>query len=275
MFSFITHRPLWLNILTGLLLALIVFLIFILSLNWLTHHNESKTVPAVVGKSFTEAQSILDKNGFAMEVQDSIYVDTAKPLSVLKQVPEDGEIIKINRTVYVVINRAVPPLVEIPVARGFSFRTMVMELTNRGLKIGDTSYKPSFDRDAVLEMRYDGQLITSGMKIPMGSSIDMVLGSGVGNEKFVVPTLVGMTFCEAKELIESHGLAIGSIIILGAPIKDTCGAYIYQQKPVKYDADGKFQYIRTGQTIDVFLQLEKPVIDSVAVPLQQPDQEEH
>jgi len=106
MFKFITHRPLWLNMLTGVLLAVAILFIFIFSLNWLTHHDESKTVPSVAGKSFEEAEEILEKAGFEVEIQDSIYVDTVKPLKVLRQVPEADEMVKVNRTVYLTINRA-------------------------------------------------------------------------------------------------------------------------------------------------------------------------
>jgi beta-lactam-binding protein with PASTA domain len=63
MLKFITHRPLWLNILVGLLLAVGIFALFVLSLKWLTHHNVSKTVPYVTGKSFEEAESILERQG--------------------------------------------------------------------------------------------------------------------------------------------------------------------------------------------------------------------
>ncbi len=263
MFKFITHRPLWLNILTGVLLSVAIFFVFVLSLKWCTHHDESKAVPSVVGKSYNEAEKILDKAGFEVEIQDSVYVDTLKPLSVTRQVPEDGEMVKVNRTVYLTINRAMPPLVDMPNLISFSYRSAEMELTNRGLKVGDISYRSSFDKDAVLEMRYDGNVIVPGTKIRMGSSISLVLGSGVGTEKFIVPTLKGMTFCDARTLIQSNGLIIGSIIILpGSGVTDTCSAYIYKQNPERYDGEKKLQYIRTGQTIDVWLQAEKPVTDS-------------
>jgi eukaryotic-like serine/threonine-protein kinase len=264
MFKFITHRPLWLNILTGLLLALIIFLIFIFSLNWLTHHNESKTVPSVVGKSFEEAKKILDKAGFETEIQDSIYVDTVKPMKVLKQVPESEEVVKINRTVYLTINRAVPPMIEMPNLVGFSYRSAQMELVNMGLRVGDTVYQPNFARNSILEQRYKGNIIAPGTKLQMGSVISFVLGSGVGNEKFVVPFLVGMRFGDAKALIESHGLMIGSVRAPG--VSDTMNAYINWQNPERFDVDKKFQYIRTGQTMDVILQTEKPIIDSVSNP---------
>ena len=81
MFKFITHRPLWVNILAGIVLAVIIFFIFIFSLNWFTHHDQSKTVPPVTGKSFEDAKELLEKAGFEVEIQDSIYVDTAKAIA--------------------------------------------------------------------------------------------------------------------------------------------------------------------------------------------------
>ena len=266
--KYITQRPLWINILIGLLLALIVFLIFVFSLNWITHHDESKTVPSVAGKSLSEATNILDKAGFEVEIQDSIYVDSVPPMRVLRQVPEDGDVVKVNRTVYLTINRAVPPMVEMPNLVGFSFRSAEMELVNMGLKVGDTIYKADFARNSVLEQRYQGDIIKPGTKIRMGSSIAFVLGTGVGNEKFIVPSLIGMTFCDAKRLIESRGLVMGAPVV-GAGVTDTCRAYIHKQNPERFDEDKKLQYMRTGQTIDVWLETDKPVTDSLSVPSQE------
>ena len=266
MFKFITHRPLWLNLLTGVLLAVAILFIFIFSLNWLTHHDESKTVPSVAGKSFEEAQKILENAGFEVEIQDSIYVDTVKPLKVLKQVPDADETVKVNRTVYLTINRAVPPQIEMPNLVGFSYRSAEMELKNMGLRVGDTVYRTDFAKNSVLEQHYKGSIIAPGTKIRMGSVISFVLGSGVGNEKFVVPQLVGMRFCDARTLIEQHGLTMGSVLP-NADVTDTCNAYIYWQNPERYDEDKKFRYIRTGQLMDVKLQLDKPVSDSSGVSL--------
>lgn len=264
MFKFITHRPLWLNLLTGALLAIVILFIFIFSLNWLTHHDESRTVPSVTGRSFKEATEILNKAGFDVEIQDSIYVDTVKPLKVLKQVPEADEVVKVNRTVFLTINRAVPPMVPMPNLVGYSIRSAEMELQNIGLRMGDTTYRADFARNSVLEQRYNGDVIAAGTKIRMGSTISFVLGSGVGNEKFIVPQLIGMRFCDAKSMIESNGLMFGSIVATG--ISDTCNAYIYWQNPERYNDEKKFQYIRTGQTMDVKLQIDQPVTDSTALP---------
>jgi beta-lactam-binding protein with PASTA domain len=264
MFKFITHRPLWVNVLAGIAIALILFFVFIFSLNWFTRHDQSMTVPQVTGKSFDEAKQFLQKAGFEVEIQDSIYADTAKALQVLKQVPEPDEQVKVNRTVYLTINRSVPPMVEMPNLVGYSYRSAEMALKNSNLRVGDTSFKADFAKNAVLEQHYNGSIIGPGTKVRMGSKIALVLGNGVGDRQFVVPSLIGMTYGQAKSLLTAHGLGFGAVIASG--IEDTVNAYIYKQRPERFDDEKRFRYIRSGQLMDIFLQTEKPVLDTLAAP---------
>jgi eukaryotic-like serine/threonine-protein kinase len=260
-FKFITHRPLWANILAGVVLTIIIFFIFIFLLKWCTHHNESKSVPSVTGKTIFEAEKILENAGFLVKIQDSVYTDTSKPLMVIKQVPEADELVKVNRIVFLTINRAVPPSVEMPNLVGASIRSAEMILKNVNLKMGKTSYEPSFAKDAVLKQLYNGGPISPGTKVKMGSTISLVLGSGIGETQFVVPSLVGKKFCEARQLLQANGLNFGSIVAIG--ITDTCNAYIYRQAPERFKEDKSPNFIRSGQLMDVWLQEEPPQIDPV------------
>src|SRR5437773_12559208 len=114
MLKYVTHRPLWVNILVAVLFAMVIFILLVLSLDLCTHHSRAKTVPSVVGKTFDEAKQILDKEGFDIIIQDSVYVDTLKPTAVVKQIPEADAVVKVNRTVYLTLNQAQPPLVAMP-----------------------------------------------------------------------------------------------------------------------------------------------------------------
>jgi len=257
MVKFITHRPLWANIVTALVLAIVVFAVFILSLNFLTHHGRSRTVPLVVGKTFEQAEKILDKEGFDIVIQDSLYVDSLPPLAILKQVPESDAVVKVNRTVYLTLNRSTPPMIDMPNLIGYSFRNAEMNLSNAGLRVGDTVYKPDFAKNSVLDQLYNGEHITPGTKIRMGSAVTLVLGTGVGETQFSVPNLVGWTFGDAKAKLEDNGLNI--LVAQADPsITDTASAYIYKQDPPRFDEEGKVLRIRTGQLISVWLTSEKP-----------------
>lgn len=255
--EFITGRPLWFNILIGLLVGLSLFALFLLLLGPITRHGKASIVPSVTGKNLAEAEFILDKAGFDIEILDSVYVDTMKPLTVIRQLPDADEIVKSNRTILLIVSRAIPPLIEMPNLVGYSYRNAEMVLKNMDLKIGDTTFKPDFARNAVLEQLYNGEQIRPGQQIRKGSTISLVLGDGIGKKEFVVPVITGMTYCDAKSVLESNGIVIGAIVA-DANVTDTCAAWIYKQNPEKYDEERRILRIRPGQTMDVWLQVDKP-----------------
>ena len=261
MFQFITKKPLWMNLLAGLILMVVLLFILSTCLGPLTRHGKNKTVPNVVGKSFEEAQKILNNSGFDVEVQDSIYSDTTAKGNVLRQVPDGDATVKISRTVYLTINRRVPPLVEMPNLKDFSLRNAELQLKNMGLRIGDTSFVHDFAKNTVQEQNYRGKPIEPGTKIQQGSAIDLVLSDGLGETEFTVPNLVGMTFNQAKGFLESNGLSFLSIIP-DPDVVDTASAYIYWQDPPRMGEDGKRIKIRSGQTMNVRLSFIRPAIDS-------------
>ncbi len=258
MFKFITHRPLWVNLITAVVLAVVFFIVFILSLNFLTNHGRSRNVPLVVGKTFAEAARILDKEGFDIVIQDSVYVDTLPPLAIIKQVPESDAVVKVNRTVYLTLNRSKPPMIDMPNLIGYSFRNAEMNLSNAGLKVGDTTYRADFAKNSVLDQLYSGDHIAPGTKIRMGSSVALVLGTGVGETQFAVPNLIGWTYSEAKARVEPKGI---NLLVLSANgVTDTLNAYIVDQQPKRYNEEGEALIIHTGQFINVKLAVEKPAV---------------
>ena len=269
MFQFITGKSLWLNLLAGFILMVLLLFLLSIILGPCTRHGKNKIVPNVVGKSYEEAEKILSNSGFDIEVQDSIYTDTTAKGTVLRQVPEGDANVKISRTVYLTINRHVPPTVEMPNLIGFSFRNAELQLKNMGLRIGDTIFKPDFAKNSVLEQRYhNGNAIPPGTKIQQSTLVDLVLGNGVGDIEFSVPNLIGMRFGDAKAFLESNGLSF--LVVLTDPeVTDTLNAFIRVQTPPRMGDDGKRIKIRSGQTMDVILSLERPVIDTLAQNLPQ------
>ena len=262
MFSFITKKPLWVNLLAGMVLGLLLFGAFLFSLGWLTDHGKSSTVPSLAGKSLDEAKIILEKAGFDWEVQDSVYVDTVPPLQVVKQIPDADEVVKSNRTILLIIRSVEPPLVEMPNLIGYSFRNAEVVLGTMDLKVGDTLFRPDFARNAVLEQRYNGSVITAGTKIRKGSSITLVLGDGLGDQPIEVPALVGLSYEEAKALLDSSGLSFGAIV-LDPAVRDTLSGFVYRQSPSTLDEDKLPATIRPGQLIDIWLQSQRPSRDTL------------
>jgi beta-lactam-binding protein with PASTA domain len=113
-------------------------------------------------------------------------------------------------------------------------------------------------KNSVLEQLYKGERIKPGTKIRMASVIDLVLGTGIGNDEFSVPDLFGMPFQEARVMMESNGLTL-TIVGVDPDVSDTASSYVNRQQPEKFTADLRVNRIRQGQNIDVWLTGQRPV----------------
>ena len=273
MFRFLNNKPLWFHLILALGLVFLLLFLFVLSLDWITKHGESNTVPAVTGNTLDEVESILEDKDFEIVVQDSVYYDSIPPGMVLRQVPEADEVVKVNRTVYVTINRFVPPDVDLPKITGLSYRNAEMVLKNLGLRVGDTTFRTDFAKNTILEVLYRGRTALPGATVKMGSAIDLVIGSGIGDEAIQVPKLLGLTFEEARALLDAQGIILGAPVF-DANVRDSATAYVYKQRPAPTTANGRPLMMRAGQMIDLWMQTEMPNVDSLLklnrVPEEQP-----
>ncbi|RFM28880.1 PASTA domain-containing protein [Deminuibacter soli] len=267
MFKFITKKPFWVNLLVIVGIVLVLLLLFFSSLGILTRHNKNEKVPYVVGKNVEEARKILEARGFEVELQDSVYIDTTARLSVIRQAPEGDALVKANRTIYLTINRAVAPLVDMPDLKGFSYMSAKLYLQSLGLKLGDTSYTPDIAKNAVRDQLIAGKTIAPGTKVNMGTAVDLVLGSGVGDTEGNVPDLIGMTLAQARDYLSNLNVSISTVIPMGA-VTDTTNAFIVKQGPMPFtvQADGTQtpNKIRSGQLIDIWISATPPAKDSAA-----------
>ena len=256
MFKFITHKPLWANFLAALGLLLVLIIIFFLSLQWITGYGKTEKVPSVVGQNAIAAQKILEDKGFQVALQDSVYVDSVARLAVVKQSPEADALVKSGRTIYLTINRSLPPLVEMPNLIGFSVRSAEMYLQSLGLRLGEISYKPDMARNAVLEQLINDIAIKPGTKIALGSSVSFILGSGIGGAEIDVPNLVGLTLDQTKSFLATLSLNAGSIISIGT-ITDSAASFVVKQNPDIFlettPGIRTANKIKTGQLIDLYI----------------------
>jgi len=260
MIKYITSRPLWFNILVAIGGVFLLLVIFILLLGVITRHGKSKTVPYVVGKNINDVETQLSDAGFETVIQDSVFYDSLPPGIVIKQVPDADAVVKVNRTVYVIINRFVAPDISMPNIIGYSLRNAQYTLESMGLKLGDTTTRVDFAKNTVLEMSVNGKPLKAGDKVKIGSSVDLVIASGRGEDVISVPNLIGLSLTEARILLEQYGLSVGSIVPPNFPDREN--AFVYRQEPSRRAADGTIQRIRPGQLIDVWIQADKPILPS-------------
>jgi beta-lactam-binding protein with PASTA domain len=256
MFSSLTKKPLWINVLLGIGFSLLIFFLCFYLLSVWTNHGEYLRVPDVKGKTFQEASASLEKQGFDVVVQDSVYYDTIAPSVVYKQFPDPDATVKVNRTIYLTINRASAPLIDMPNLVGMSFRNAELELRSKGLKLGDTTFVPDIAKNAVKDQLFKGGSIKPGTKVAMGEKISLVLGAGIGNEEVPVPDLFGLPYMEALTLMEANGIDL--FVVLDPDLKDTTAGFVYWQNPERLGEDRRINRIRAGQMIDIKLSAVKP-----------------
>lgn len=252
MFSFITKRPLWVNIAAAAALTFLLIFIFLWMLGLITKHGEQLVVPDVLGKKTDEAIALLKKQGFDIQIQDSVYTDTAKAGVVLKQLPDPNATVKVNRTVFLTVNRLVPPMLEMPQLEGQTLRFALDMLTRNHLQLGDTIYRPNFMMGSVLEQQYNGVRIPEKAKIQWGSKITLIIGGGLGNRQIIVPGLVGMTYAEAIAVLQQEGIDLGAVVVNGV-IRDTAAAFVYRQNPERFNEEQQPNYIQAGQVMDLYI----------------------
>ena len=258
MFKFITHRSFGANLLAVVVVSLILLLAFIVLLRTFTRHNEVVKVPSVKGMNLAEATRTLQSMGFEVSVEDSAYRDNLPKLSVVYQSPDAGDEVKASRTVYLTVNRFIPPMIELPNLMGLQFKFAESSLSGYGLKLGDTTYKPDFARNTVLDMVVNGVSTKAGTKIPMGTVVSLVLGQGIAETQIPVPDLFGMRLTDARVVLEANGVLMGSVVPDG-DVSDTATAFIYRQTPAPVTSDGIQNLIHAGQAIDVYVGKQIPV----------------
>jgi len=214
-----------------------VVLIAFFSLGYYTRHGSGIPVPKLKGLTIDKAMDILKEQGFGYKI-DSVYVQDVAPGTIVEQDPDPGTNVKENRVIYLTMVTLQAPNVALPDLEQSNYREAIATISNYGLKVGDTTYRSDIARDRILEVRFGGQVIKPGTKIPKGSRIDLVLGDGEGASEVEIPELVNLDLDAARFAIKGAGLTVGIITYQGT-ITDSTNVVVVSQYPMKTDSLSK------------------------------------
>jgi len=212
-----------------------------------TNHGESLVVPDLKGMPIEKLDSVLAEHKLRYELNDSAYSNDFPPLTIVRQFPKEGSIVKENRKIYVSINRVSPPTVPIPDLVDRSRINAEVVLKSNELLRGKIIYERSYFLNLVTELRYKGQPIEAGVRVPKGSVIDLVVGDGNGSADFTIGNLVGDAYEQALYKISGWNLHLGTVEIPADG--DTTGVvpYVYKQLPLPGDS------VRVGDPVTLWL----------------------
>jgi beta-lactam-binding protein with PASTA domain len=236
-FEYIKSKTFFKNVLLAALVVLFVVLTAYFSLNYYTRHGSGIPVPNLIGMQIDRASALLDKQGFQYKI-DSVYLADKEPGTVVQQDPDPTTNVKENRTIYLTVITRLAPNISLPELENTTFREATATITNNGLKLGDTTYRSDIARNRVLEVRFAGEIIKAGTKLPKGSRIDLVLGDGQGASEVDIPDLTNQELDAAKFVISQSGLTLGTVTYEGT-ITDSTKVVIKSQMPMRTDSTTK------------------------------------
>lgn len=253
--DFLKTKPLLANILLATVSLAAFAYLCLLFLKVYTHHNQSIAVPDYKGMSHKEFVSITKKKHLRCEIIDSIYVEEARPGTVIEQFPSAASKVKRNRTIYLTLASVSPEKVPMPKVTDVSLREAQSRLENIGLKVGNVSYRPSEFYNLVLEQRYKNKVVAKGEMIPEGTTIDLIVGKGLSGEKTELPVLMGLTIESARSILFYNNLSIGALVYDNSisTSYDSLNAKVWKQLPDPL----KTEFIELGSSVDLWLSIDE------------------
>jgi len=163
------------------LIGLIAF-IFLLKfwLGFSTNHNQKIQVPDLHKMSLKEVKQKLNELNLDFIVIDSASYNPNYPKrSVIEQTPEKEDFVKEKRKIYLTLNPSKYRDVTIPDLNGRTKRQASSQLRAMGLNIGTRfTYVNDIGKDVVRGLRFKGDILNQGDKLPLNSIVDLVLGDG-------------------------------------------------------------------------------------------------
>lgn len=258
MLSYFKSKEFFLSLLgvivAGILMYLFIFYVFLPSY---THHGSSAIVPDVNKLPYKEAMDKLSDADLDYEVRDSIYLPNVAPQSVVKQYPLPASTVKPGRTVFLTLNKTVPPMVKMPKVVDLSVYQAKARLESWKLQVEDIRKVPDIAKNVVLRTLYKGKEIKTGTEIPQGTGIVLIIGEGLKESFVEVPNVIGMSYSDALQALSEVGLNINPVYD-----KSNGDGRIYDQYP-KPEGDS----VKEGWPVDIFIRGTAP--EGVEAPLEE------
>jgi beta-lactam-binding protein with PASTA domain len=225
---------------------------FNLYLPMVTNHGETISVPDLRGLDLNDVKRVLEGRDLRFEVTDSVYNSEFPAFTVVAQYPVKDALVKVDRKIYLTVNKSDPPSVRLPNILDGSFKNAELILKNLGLTIGKVEYIPDMATNAILKVSIKGrefseEEIEMGIDVVKGTPIDLVLGDGMGNSVMRVPDLIGMPMDEVEIYLSGLNIGVGRVEFVDT-LGVAAGTVLKQYPPSERGST-----IRVGEIIDLWI----------------------
>ena len=193
-------------ILSALVLSILVFGIFAFGKFKEIFDVNTVSVPNVVGLSVDEAIRTLTDSGLKADATERRIHNETPENHVISQNYGEGEKLKEGFTIKLVISSGgIQSL--IPNVRQQTLAEARVMITNEKFEVGEVTY----EFNDLPEGMVINQTPRGGLKMPAGTTIDLVVSQGPESNKVIVPSLETKTIREAESTLNAIGLRLGQI----------------------------------------------------------------
>ena len=235
---FIFSKFFWINFILALLALYVIFYLTMRNLDSYTNHSVKLKVPNLKGIQLSEIDDSLKLLEVEYKIRDSVYSDDYPMGMIIQQDPlphsEDfPNYIKPNRTIYLTIvkkqeiYKTTPDLLTNVTSKNIG----KSKLETLGFKV-ELEVKDHKDKDKVLELRYEDEVLKTGKKLVKGSTIKLIFGSGDKGKPIELPDFKGMNIYLATQKAREIGIELEvQYYDTVLSIRDSNFAVIYSQYP--------------------------------------------
>lgn len=208
------------------------------NLDTYTNHGVKIEVPNLKGLQLTQVEDSLEMLELTYEVRDSVFADDYPAGLVIQQDPfphssDFSSYVKPNRTIYLTVVKSQETFKIIPdfIANVTSKNIGKTKLEMLGFNV-DFEVRNHKDKDKILALELDDNILKPGQKIAKGATIKLIFGSGDRGLPIELPDFKGMNIYLALKKASEIGLGLEIHYYDSVKnIKDSNLAVIYQQYP--------------------------------------------
>lgn len=206
----------------GIIIAVAMLAGYLLSAFWLFPapiFSRDHSTPRVLDLGLTEAQERLTADGFRVKIAAEEPDPRAVKGRVIWQDPPPGTIVPEGSTVELTPS-AGPPTILVPDVIHFDAAEARKVILAAGLVVGrEDSVESSLEQGVVVQTRPGG-----GLARDAGTPVDLILSGGP--PRAGVPSVVGMSLDDARQLVQRLGLAVGNVRV--SPSQGPAGVVLEQ-----------------------------------------------
>ena len=199
-------------VLLGLVLLLVGFSSALLSMRFAIHGREVR-VPRFVGLTPVEAERLAISDGLVVSIENRFYNSDVPASYIVSQSPPFNA--KVRRGWKVRLAQSLgPQRASIPNVIGQSERVAELNISRRGLEIGDvaTLHSPGIAPSTVV-----AQSPQAEAKNAVSPKISLVVSAPDNAPSFVMPNFVGQPISETSGPIQAAGFILGKMNYIDDP----------------------------------------------------------